>query len=52
MNNNITFESKFSEFSVNPNDIGFYNNGWKFVFPNGYGASVIDNGYGSELRIV
>ena len=24
---------------------------WKFVFPNGYGASVIDDGYGAEAGL-
>lgn len=50
--NNISFIEKFKKYNVNPNDIGFENIGWKYVFPNGYGASVINTGYGKELRII
>ena len=52
MNKEISFQEKFRDYNVNPHDIGFINTGWKYVFPNGYGASVIDDGYGSEQRIV
>ena len=47
----MEFQKVFRDYNVNPNDIGFIMD-WKYVFPNGYGASVINNGYGSELRIV
>lgn len=48
----MKFQEVFRKYNVNPEDIGFINIGWKYVFPNGYGASVIDDGYGSEQRIV
>lgn len=44
----ISFIEKFKKYNVNPEDIGFYNTGWKYVFKNGYGASVIDDGYGGN----
>ena len=31
----------YKKYKVKPSSIGFYNFGHKFVFPNGYGASVI-----------
>ena len=46
----ITFQRKFADYNVNPTSIGFFNIGWKYVFQNGYGASVIDNGYGGDRR--
>lgn len=42
------FAKKYGEFIVDPKSIGFQDKGWKFVFDNGYGASVIDDGYGKE----
>lgn len=42
------FAKKYGEFIVDPKSIGFQDRGWKFVFNNGYGASVIDDGYGKE----
>lgn len=45
---NISFIEKFRKYNVNPEDIGFYNIGWKYVFENSYGASVINNGYGRD----
>ena len=45
---NISFIEKFKKYNVNPENIGFYNIGWKYVFKNGYGASVIDDGYGGD----
>lgn len=44
----ISFQQKFRDYNVQPFDIGFMNIGWKYVFPNGYGASVIDDGYRSK----
>ena len=31
----------YKKYEVEPSSIGFYNFGHKFVFPNGYGASVV-----------
>ena len=31
----------YKKYEVEPSSIGFYNWGHKFIFPNGYGASVI-----------
>lgn len=39
------FEKKYKEYQVEPYTIGFRDVGWKYVFSNGYGASVIDDGY-------
>ena len=44
------FEEKFKEYQVDPATIGFRNIGWKYVFKNGYGASVIDDGYRTENK--
>ena len=44
----MEFQKVFRDYNVNPEDIGYINIGWKYVFPNGYGASVIDSGYGSD----
>lgn len=52
MSKEETFQKKFADYNVNPADIGFYHIGWKYVFPNGYGASVINDGYGGEQRII
>ena len=46
----MSFIEKFRKYNVNPEEIGFYNIGWKYVFENGYGASVIDDGYGGDIR--
>lgn len=40
------FAKKYGEFIVDPKSIGFRDTGWKFVFNNGYGASVVDAGDG------
>lgn len=48
----MEFQKVFRDYNVNPEYIGFMNIGLKYVFPNGYGASVIDDGYGSEQRII
>lgn len=48
----MEFQKVFRDYNVNPNDIGFINIGWKYVFQNGYGASVINDGYGKEQRII
>lgn len=42
------FTEVFRDYLVDPESIGFYNIGWKFVFKNGYGASVITGGYGNK----
>lgn len=52
MNIDKTFQKKFIKYNVNSHNIGFFNIGWKYIFPNGYGASVINTGYGKELRII
>lgn len=49
---NMEFQKVFRDYNVNPTDIGYINTGWKYVFPNGYGASVINDGYGKEQRII
>ena len=43
----ISFIKKFDEYNTD-----YYKGRWEFKFPNGYGASVINYGYGAEERIV
>ena len=44
------FEELFEAYQVDPKDIGYQNIGWKYVFGNGYGASVITGGYGNKEK--
>lgn len=44
-----SFRQVFEDYEVDALKIGFQRRvGWKYVFENGYGASVIDTGYGDE----
>lgn len=45
---NISFIEKFKEYNINSRDIGFGPIGWRYIFTNGYGASVVNNDYGKN----